>query len=445
MANTILEQITPGTQLDKLDGRVGEIIKVNGFVDKVRDQKYVQFLNISDGTGSIQVVCEKNIDNAFINEKISRIRPGSTISLTGQLARKPSGDGIEIALTGASELLIHSIASALPVTEESGRAEKLDHRQVSLRFVRDHLAGRVQSSIIAAAHEFWAANDFTIMATPKILGAASESGSEVFELDYFGRPAFLAQSPQFYKQMAIAGGVRAFAEIGPVFRAEPSDTNRHLAEFTMIDMEVAWVTDHRALMTLEESFLRQVFRRVDDVLGAEIKRVFGTSLELPPDQFPIISHEEGRRILASKGLIIGEKEDMRTEAEKVLGSHFLESGHPFYFIEKYPVDARVFYHQRFDDQPRITKSFDLIYNGVEITTGAIREHRPDILMQQAEEKVPGLTKEPGMKNYFETFMYGCPPHGGFAIGLGRLVQQMLGASSIQDVIFLPRTMQRLEP
>lgn len=445
MIQNILEKITLGTEIAKLGNKVGETVIINGFVEKIRDQKFVQFLNINDGTETIQIVCEKSEQNSYVNQQISELRPGSTVTVTGFVAKKLKGEGLEVVLTGSHPLTIHSIALALPISEESGRSEKLDHRQVSLRFSRDQLSARVQSSVIAAAHEFWAENNFTIMTTPKILGAASESGSEVFELDYFGRPAFLAQSPQFYKQMAIAGGVRAFAEIGPVFRAEPSDTTRHLAEFTMVDMEVAWVSDHHSLMALEESFLRGIFNSVSMILGDEIKCVFGTSLELPKNPFPIISHEEARRILATKGVIVGEKEDMRTEAERTLGNYFLERGHPFYFIEKYPADARVFYHQRMEDAPSLTKSFDLIYKGVEITTGAIREHRPEVLMRQAEEKVPGLTSEPGMKNYFGTFIYGCPPHGGFAIGLGRLVQQMLGAASIQDVIFLPRTMQRLEP
>ena len=174
-------------------------------------------------------------------------------------------------MSGSSDLITYSIAAPLPITQNSGRAEQIDNRHVSLRYTPDQLAFRVQSSVIAAAHDFWDKNDFTILTTPKIVGAASESGSEVFELDYFGRPAYLAQSPQFYKQMAMAGGVRAFAEIGPVFRAEPSDTPRHLAEFSMVDMEVAWIEDHRHLMTLEETFLRDIFNKVNDKHGDAIK------------------------------------------------------------------------------------------------------------------------------------------------------------------------------
>jgi aspartyl-tRNA synthetase len=447
MTQKIIEQISLGTNISNVgEEHIDEIVTIKGFVDKIRDQKHVQFLNISDGTGSIQIVCEKNDAHSDLNAKISSLRPGSTISLSGPVAKKYKGEGVEIQLSNTSDLTIHSIADPLPITQNSGRAEHFDNRHVSLRYKPDQLAFQVQSSVIAAAHDFWDRNDFTIITTPKIVGAASESGSEVFELDYFGRPAFLAQSPQFYKQMAMAGGIRAFAEIGPVFRAEPSDTPRHLAEFTMVDMEVAWVDDHKALMTLEESFLRDIFRKVNEKHGDEIKRVFGASIELPEEAFPSITHGEAREILATKGIDIGENEDIRTEAERVLGAHFMEQGgHPFYFVEEYPVDARVFYHQRPEGKPTLTKSFDLMFKGVEITTGAIREHRPEVLKAQAEEKVVGLSTEPGMQNYFKSFAHGCPPHGGFAIGLGRLVQKMLDRPSIQDVTYIPRTMQRLEP
>ena len=379
--------------------------------------------------------------------KLAILRPGSTISLSGNIVKKFKGEGVEVQMSGSSDLITYSIAAPLPITQNSGRAEQIDNRHVSLRYTPDQLAFRVQSSVIAAAHDFWDKNDFTILTTPKIVGAASESGSEVFELDYFGRPAYLAQSPQFYKQMAMAGGVRAFAEIGPVFRAEPSDTPRHLAEFSMVDMEVAWIEEnHRHLMTLEETFLRDIFNKVNDKHGDAIKKVFNASLELPNEPFPRITHAEAREILSGKGIHLAENEDIRTEAERVLGDYFMkQDGHPFYFVEEYPVDARVFYHQRPAGKPNLTKSFDLMFKGVEITTGAIREHRPDVLKAQAEEKVPGLSVEPGMQNYFKSFEHGCPPHGGFAIGLGRLVQKMLDRPSIQDVTYLPRTMQRLTP
>jgi aspartyl-tRNA synthetase len=278
--------------------------------------------------------------------------------------------------------------------------------------------------------EFAFANGCTEMHTPKLMGTASESGAGVFRLGYFGRDAYLAQSPQFYKQMAIAAGIDRVFEVGPVFRAEPSFTSRHATEFTGVDVELAWIDDVEDVMDFEERMLVHVLAAAADRHGLDVA--------IPAVPFPRITMAEAQRMLRARGWD-GPADDLNPEGERRRAA---EAGHQFAFVTRYPASARPFYHRRPVGRPDLTLSYDLLWKGLEITTGAQREHRYDILLRQAAEK--GLSPGP-MTDYLNCFRYGCPPHGGFGLGLGRLLMILLGLDSLREATFLFRGPNRLAP
>ena len=274
---------------------------------------------------------------------------------------------------------------------------------------------------------------------------AIESGAELFEVKYFGRIAYLAQSPQFYKQMAMASGFDRIFEIGPVFRANPSFTSRHDTEFTSVDVEISWINSHEDVMQLEEEWLRYVLQFIKSDLEDEMKKWYGVEVIVPEVPFPRVTMEEAYAILADKGHNVprAEKGDLDPEGERTL-AHYIKDkfGHEFVFVTDYPISVRPFYHMRYEDNPELTKSFDLLWNGLEVTTGAQREHRHDILERQAKEK--GFALEP-LQHYLEFFKYGCPPHGGYGFGLSRMLMILLGFNNVREVTYLYRGPNRLSP
>ena len=272
------------------------------------------------------------------------------------------------------------------------------------------------------------------------MGAPSESGAELFSLDHFGQKAFLAQSPQFYKQMAMSAGFEKIFEINPVFRANPSHTSRHDTEFTMIDMEISFIDSHDDVMKTEEDWIHYFIGRIKDEFGDKIKEVFEQEVVVPIVPFPRIPMEEAQSLVRNKGYK-GPLDDLDADGEKLIFEIVKEKyNHEFVFITDYPYSARPFYHMKKENG--LTKSFDLIWKGVEVTTGAQREHRHDILKEQAIEKNIKLDL---IQDYLSFFKYGCPPHGGFAISPTRFLMLMLGLKNVREVTFLPRDTDRLTP
>jgi aspartyl/asparaginyl-tRNA synthetase len=272
---------------------------------------------------------------------------------------------------------------------------------------------------------------------------------------YFGRTAYLAQSPQFYKQMAIAAGVDRVFEIGPVFRAEPSYTSRHATEFTGVDVELGWISSVEDVMDFQERTMASVLESVAAEHGEAIWTAFGVEVTVPTVPFPRVTMAEARSVTAGSGPrgdsgagACGEsgarpRGDLDPAGERAVGAYAREAfGHEFVFVTAYPADARPFYHMRPAGSPELTCSYDLLWNGLEITTGAQREHRHDVLLRQLASK--GIAAEP-MLDYLRCFQYGCPPHGGFGLGLSRLLMVLLGLSSIREATFLFRGPNRLTP
>jgi len=291
-----------------------------------------------------------------------------------------------------------------------------------------------------AMREYWDKKGFIQIYSPKFMGAPSESGAELFSVEYFGKRAYLAQSPQFYKQMAMAAGFEKIFEIGPVFRANKSHTVRHDTEFTMIDMEMSFINSHEDVMKVEEEWINYFIGRIKKEFGDEIKQVFNMDIVVPKLPFPKITMEEAQKMVRAKGYT-GPEDDLDAEGEKLLFEAVTEKfGHEFVFVKDYPWSARPFYHMRHENG--LTKSFDLIWKGTEVTTGAQREHRHDILKEQAIEKKINLKL---IEDYLNFFKFGCPPHGGFAISPTRFLMLMLGLKNVREVTFLPRDTQRLNP
>ncbi len=432
-----------------LSERVGAEVKVQGWVHAVRDQKERQFLIVRDHTGRVQVTVERSPERDEMNSLISRLPAESAVQVVGTVVQdaRVKLAGIEVWPREVS--VLNQAEAELPIdisgASESRFDKRLDWRYLDLRNPRSRLIFEVQTAVEEAMREYWHRQGFLEIHSPKLMGAASESGAELFRVDYFGRSAFLAQSPQFYKQMAMAAGFDSVFEIGPVFRANPSFTGRHDTEFTSVDVEMAWIDSHEDIMRFEENWLAFVLERVVERYRARIAEEFGAEVTIPSTPFPRMSFAQALQIARHRraGERMGYDADLGTEDERTLGAHVLEEHHhEFVFVTDYPAAIRPFYHMRLEQDPATTKSYDLLWNGLEVTTGAQREHRYETLVRQAREK--GLSLEP-IQDYLGFFRFGCPPHGGFGFGLTRMLMILLGISNVREVTFVPRDPNRLNP
>jgi nondiscriminating aspartyl-tRNA synthetase len=432
------------TLVRDLPERVGEIASVYGFVNTLRLQARIQFVVVRDHTGLVQVTHKRSAEPHEIETAFEALTAESAVKITGRVAANPivKLGGVELV---PEQVEVVSLAEAcLPVDEHTSIDQRLDWRFLDLRRPAQRVVFDVQTTVEQTMRRIAAAEGFTELHTPKLMGTASESGAEVFTVDYFGRAAYLAQSPQFYKQMAVCGGIDRVFEIGPVFRAEPSFTSRHATEFTGVDAEIAWIDSVEDVMAFEERLLHAVLTDVATAHGAAIDEHLHTQVTVPPLPFPRITHADALTLLRRHGWDPEHsKDDLDPEGERTLSALVAtEHGHEFVFVTDYPVTHRPFYHLRPDRTADITASFDLLWRGVEITTGAQREHRYDRLVAQATEK--GMELEP-MASYLDCFRFGAPPHGGLGLGLNRLLMVLLGLSGIREATFLFRGPNRLTP
>jgi nondiscriminating aspartyl-tRNA synthetase len=432
------------TLVAELRSHLDETVELRGWVHAVRDQKRMQFVVLRDETGMAQLIAAKEEEPSELNETISALTPESAIVVSGVVVadERVKLGGLEIQL---ASLTVDSPAEPeLPVTSESALDKRIDWRYLDLRRPDRRLIFEVQSTVEHAMREYWREQGFIEIHTPKTMGSASESGAELFKLDYFERTAYLAQSPQFYKQMAMAGGFGKVFEVGPVFRANPSFTSRHDTEFTSVDVEIAWIDSHEDVMAFEERWLAYVLGVVDKCHGEQISSTFGVERNVPTIPFPRLTLADAKELLKEHGHEApGLDHDLDPPSERALSAIVAEqSGSEFVFVTDYPTSVRPFYHMRHQDQPTLTKSFDLLWRGIELTTGAQREHRYEQLLAQARDK----NVEVGpIQYYLDFFRYGAPPHGGFGFGLTRLLMQMLGQDNVREVTFLYRGPNRLEP
>ncbi|MFI9331104.1 aspartate--tRNA(Asn) ligase [Kitasatospora sp. NPDC052868] len=422
---------------------IGRTVSVSGWVNTLRLQRTMQFVLVRDHTGTAQVTHRR--DQSALEAGLEELTTESAVRITGRVVENPVVKLGGVEIIPESVELLNRAEALLPIDEKTGVEQRLDWRFLDVRRrPAAQLLFAVQTTLEAGLREYAYTQGCTEMHTPKLMGAASESGAEVFKLGYFDRSAYLAQSPQFFKQMAIAAGIDRVFEIGPVFRAERSYTSRHATEFTGVDVELAWIDDVEDVMAFEERMLAHALAKVAEVHGEEIREQFATEVTVPATPFPRVTMAEAQAILRAKGWDPqGEKEDLDPEGERALAAHFKElTGHEFVFVTHYPSSIRPFYHKRPADRPDLTLSFDLLWKGLEITTGAQREHRYDVLLDQAADK--GMNTDP-MQDYLNCFRFGCPPHGGLGMGLGRVLMVLLGLDSIREATFLFRGPNRLTP
>lgn len=430
---------------ENLEEFLDKEITIEGFVESVRDLQYVCFIVLRDSTGKVQVTIEKEGNDDLVNS-VGGLVPESTLKVTGKLVKNEKVKLRGFEFIPASIEVTSKCLSELPFNYKDSESAlidtRLDNRFIDLRSEKNILMFKIQSYFVESLREFLYNNNFTEIHTPKLLGAASESGSEVFEVEYFDTKAYLAQSPQFYKQMALASGFDRVFEVAPCFRAENSNSYRHATEFTCFDLEFAYINDFDDVMKMEENMLAYALDKVNTKYGNVIKEQFGVELVVPKVPFPRIKLEDLYKELKERynfDMDPADVGDMNSEAEKLTSKFALEEyGHEFIFVTDYSAKKRAFYHMRKDGVPQ---GYDLIWRGCEITTGAQREHRYDLLVSQAKEK--GLGKD--VQFYLDFFKYGCPPHGGFALGIDRMTMLLLGTKSLKETMFLFRGPNRLTP
>jgi aspartyl-tRNA synthetase len=432
--------------IEKIKEEAGQQIKIAGFVHTIRDQGSIKFLIIRDISGTIQVVVTKAKPEALKIAEFLSLE--SVVEIIG-LAKieKQAPGGIEIVAEKISVLSSASPELPIPVVEKSNEEvdlqKRLDWRWLDLRKPEKVLVFKVWTLMEQAFREYWTQNGYIEIHSPKFMSTPSESGAELFEVKYFDRKAYLAQSPQFYKQMGMASGFERVFEVGPVFRANPSFTSRHDTEFTGYDAEISFIESHQEVMEEEQKAIRYVIEKLKEKFGKEISAFYGRDLTVPKLSFLQVTMKQAKEILAKLGVPSEKEGDLSPEEERKLSDYILEKeGHEFLFVTEYPIEVRPFYHMRLETNPKLTKSFDLLWNGLEITTGAQREHRYDVLVAQAKEK--GLTLKP-IQFYLNFFKYGCPPHGGFGLGPSRMLMKVFNVGNVREVTYLYRGVKRLEP
>ena len=434
------------TLLIELKNKIGDEVRIRGSVETIRDQGKIIFFIIKDRSASVQAVCWIGNGEELFNTA-KKVTTESIVDVTGIVKEaKQVLAGYELEI---KNLVVDSLAQTpLPIVIEEEHSDnltalnkRLDYRWIDLRSKKNHLMFEVATTMTKALRDYCLENEFTEIQAPRIISAASEGGANVFEVKYFDRKAYLAQSPQFHKQMAMAAGFERVFNVGPVFRAEKSFTTRHLTEYTSFDVEMSYIDSFKDVCEFEESMIKHMLKEVKEKYGETIKEVFGVDVVVPEGKFPFLTVEEAKKKLKDAGIPSKDDGDFSPEEERAIGEIIQkETGSEFVFMIDYPHRQRAFYHMKNSEHPTLALGYDLFWKGVEITTGAQREHRYEELKKNAIER---NISEDSLEDYFDYFKYGCPPHGGFAIGTERLLMKLLEVDSVLEATYLPNTPNRL--
>lgn len=430
-------------ELAKLQNKelIGQTVKVNGAVHTIRDMGDVAFVVLRKRDGLLQCVYEEGKSGFDLKD----LKEACTVEVEGILNEEQRAPGgIEVRIRGIKILSTPSAPMPLPIAKwklNTSLDAKLNMRSVSLRNIRERAKFKIQEGIVKGFRDFLYEQGFTEIHTPKIGAKSAEGGANLFKLDYFHRPAVLQQSPQLYKQMMVGVFDRVF-ETGPVFRAEKHNTKRHLNEYTSMDFEMGYIDSFEDIMAMETGFLQYMLALLQKDYATELKML---NITLPSaDAIPQVRFDEAKRLVSEKyDRKIRNPYDLEPEEEQLIGRYFKEEyDADFVFVTHYPSKKRPFYAMDDPADPKFTLSFDLLFHGLEITTGGQRIHDYHQLLDKIEAR--GMTTE-GMEHYLDTFKYGMPPHGGLGIGMERLTMQILGEENVREACLFPRDLSRLEP
>lgn len=413
-------------------------VLVRGWVHKITDLSHVVFIKLRDKSGIIQLVCDK--------EQIKDLRLESAIEVVGKVCDNEKAPGKIEVIVEEIKIVGNTYYDKLPFEINSFKNKaaletQLDHRTISLRRTEIRAIFKVQSEIETAFRDYLKERNFEQIHTAKIIDSSTEGGSEMFTVNYFDRRSFLAQSPQFYKQMMVGAGFERVFEIGHAYRAELHNTWRHLNEYVSLDVEMGFIKDEFELMDLEEGFINYLFSHLNKVCKKELDMY---KIDLSKKvSIPRITLQQAHEILLNEYNKKSPIGNIDAEGEVLISKYVKEKYDcDFVFLTKYPVSKRPMYTMPDDDNKELTKSFDLIYDGLEITTGGQRIN--DYKMLKDNIIKFGLNPD-DFDFYLESFKYGMPPHGGFAIGLERLTMKILKLTNIREATLIPRDMKRLTP
>ena len=420
---------------------VGKTVKMNGAVHNIRDMGEFAFVILRKAEGLVQCVYEEG-KTEF---DLKNLKEESAVEVTGVVAlEERAPQGFELRLTGI--WVLSEPAETMPIAINKWKMNtsletRLSLRPVSLRNVRERAKFKIQEGIVRGFREFLSSQGFTEVHTPKIVSRGAEGGANVFKLNYFNKKAELGQSPQFYKQMMVGVFDRVF-EVAPVFRAEKHNTTRHLNEYIGLDFEMGYIDSFEDVMAMETGFLKYTM----ELLKSEYKKELDMlGIDLPSiSQIPQVRFDEAKQLVSEKyNRKIRNPFDLEPEEEVLIGRYFKEEyDSDFVFVTHYPSKKRPFYAMDDPADARFTLSFDLLYKGLEITTGGQRIHDYQMILEKMEKR--GMDPE-DIKDYLMIFKYGMPPHGGLGIGLERLTMRLLDEQNVRETSLFPRDVTRLEP
>ena len=419
------------------------IVTVRGWIQDTRNMGGISFIVLRDRYGTVQLTLPKKKVDPDMFATITKLPRESVVSVTG-----------EVKASNQTELGLEIIPSSYVLESEAGvplpmgvidkvnveMDTRLNNRFMDLRKPEIRAIFELKAMMVQLIEEAVRGNGFIQVYTPKINAAGAEGGAELFKIQYFDRPAFLAQSPQLYKQILMSTGLDRVFELGPAFRAEQSNTNRHVTEFISFDGEMSWIENEEEVMRMIETIIDNVLTGLKE-RGKKQLEILGKEINVPARPYPILTYSECLKIVQDGGLPLKEGDDLGTEGERIVGEAMAAKGSELYFIAEYPEEAKPFYIMEKDGTP-YSFSFDLDYKGQEISSGGQREHRYDRLVARMEKK--GLNPD-DFSFYLDAFRYGMPPHGGWGIGIERLLVKMLDLGNIREAILFPRDPARLTP
>lgn len=431
--------------INELLSNKGKNVVIAGWVENVKELPNLRFVIIKDRTGLAQITLSKKDSSQDLLSLTAKLNLQDVIAVEGIVPEKQIAK-IGPELKPSSIKLLNKSETPLPIditgTIDTQLDTRLDWRVLDLRNPRNLAIMKIEANFMEAVEEFLRNHGVIQVSTPAILGGASEGGSEVFKIDYFGNPAFLRQDPQLHRQLAIAGGLDKIYDLGPSWRAEMSHTPRHLCEHHTFAVELGFIIDESDTQRFEEELVSHTLGKLAETSKAELE-LLGVRVEKPSIPFPEIRFPEVYDILKEYGKNVPFGEEPDREGEALLAKHVKEkTKSDIFFMNRFPFAVKPFYVMRVDEEPQWARSVDLVYKGMELSSGGQREHRHSKLIEQV--KIKGMD-ESQIAWFTDNFRYGVPPHGGFALGVERTVMQMLGIENIREVCLFPRTPERLRP